>query len=68
MTGDCMGELEEPANCANDIFAFLVLSGNSGLGASWVDRQKGWSSYQYLLLISTERHRPGVSTQRVSQR
>ncbi|CAE7399036.1 unnamed protein product [Symbiodinium sp. CCMP2456] len=23
MTGDCMGELEEPANCANDIFAFL---------------------------------------------
>lgn len=23
MTADCMGELEEPANCANDIFAFL---------------------------------------------
>ena len=30
MTADCMGELEEPANCANDIFAFLALSGNSG--------------------------------------
>ena len=24
MTGDCMGDLEDPPNCANDIFGLLV--------------------------------------------
>ena len=24
MTGDCIGELEDPPNCANDIFGFMA--------------------------------------------